>query len=482
MLNLIKKISIYVLCVIIMTTLFACIKSNSENLNLNEEKSVINLHSNLNIKEYEYDVLDLEEAYDEIAAITIDFDKETVPKGWESLIRDDGENIIIKSGGIYRLTGTLTNKRIWIEKGLGERTQLVLDGLNINTDKFSAIRVVDDVIAQIFLADGSENEINLSVEGNPKQDAITPTGIFSRNTLTFNGKGKLIINCKNNFASSVESDDKVIFIRGEYAFNTNGDSVKARNEAIFREGSFTINSGDDAIKVKNDVGGCVYLENANLNIKSGDKGIISDDQVLILGGNIYIDSVGESIGGKVINISGGNISLKSGDDAINSTDGNQNKKNNQTGVYTRISGGTLDIDATMDGIDSNGDLYLDGGHIFINGANNDNERIIDYNGIITCGSNLVFCGVGPGAKMQDFGEDTVENYLVIYFKEPMSASDLIRIFDEDGNQILIFSAKKDYKAALISLNELKTGKKYSVHTGDKIFEHVIVNGRNEIRE
>ena len=405
-----------------------------------------------------------------------------MPDGSEELIRDDGENIIIKSGGIYRLTGTLNNKRIWVEKGNGERVQLVLDGLKINTDKYSAIRVLDDVIAQIFLASGSENEINLTVEGNPKQDAITPTGIFSRNDLTFNGKGKLTINCDANSTSAIESDDKVIFIRGNYNLNSKGDSVKAKNEVVFREGDFKINAGDDAIKIKNDNGGRLYLENANLNIKSGDKGIISDDQVLILGGNVYIDSAGESIGGKTIDIYGGNISLKSGDDAINSTDGNQDKKSNQLGVYTRIAGGTLDIDAAMDGIDSNGDLYLESGHVFINGANNDNERIIDYNGKVICGKGLTFCGVGPSSKMQDFGDNSMENYLVIYFNESMKSSDMIRVFDENESQVLVFSPTKNYMAALIALDSLKTGKTYYINIGDKSFTKSIVEGRNEIKE
>ena len=484
-----RKVIPSIICVsFAIMLLVSCTKNTTESVNATETKATIDetvttpVSTTPDFKLFEYDLLDLEEAYDDMAALTIDFDKGTVPEGSEALIRDEGDNVMIKSGGIYRLTGTLTNKRIWIEEGIGERTQLVLDGLKINTDKYSPIRVVGNVIAQIFLADGSENEINLVVDGNPKQDAITPTGIFSRNALTFNGKGKLTINCNQNFASSVESDDKVIFIRGNYDFNTKGDAIKAKNEVVFREGNFTINAGDDAIKVKNDNGGCVYIENANLNIKSGDKGITSDDQVLILGGNAYIDSFGESIGGKVVNIFGGNISLKSGDDAINSTDKNQNKKSNQTGVFTRIAGGTLDIEATMDGIDSNGDLYLEGGNVFINGANNDNERIIDYNGIVTCGKELTFCGVGPGSKMQDFGDNAMENYIVIYFKEPMKSSDMIKIFDENDNQVLVFSPTKEYKAALIALNDLKTGKTYKITVGDKTFTKTIVDGRNEIRE
>ena len=120
-----------------------------------------------------------------------------------------------------------------------------------------------------------------------------------------------------------------------------------------------------------------FAENANITIESNDKGINSDSEVLIVGGNVNFDTKGECITGKVVNILGGKINLKSDDDAINSTDGDQNKKDNQIGVYTRIIGGELNIDSTMDGIDSNGDLYLEGGKVFISASESDNERIID---------------------------------------------------------------------------------------------------------
>ena len=480
-LKLLKNILVYFVICFTLMALFACKKDfKIEKSTDNEQEK--NIPSELNIVQFEYDILDLNEAYDDETIITIDFNKGTEPDGFESLVRDEGDNVIIKSGATYRFTGMLKNKRIWVEKGTNENVSLILDGLKIDTDKYSAIRVVDDVIAKIILSDGSENEINLSVQGNPKQDAIHPTCIFSRNALTFNGKGKLILNSNSNSISSIESDDKVVFIRGDYSFNAKGDSIKAKNAVVFREGNFSINSIDDAIKVKNNDGGFIYVDNATLNIKSGDKGIVSDDKVIVLGGNTYIDSAGESISGKTIDILGGNISLKSGDDAINSTDGDQNKKSNQVGVYTRIAGGTLDIDATMDGIDSNGDLHLEGGNIFINGAENDNERIIDYNGIVTCGNGLRFCGVGPGAKMQDFGDSTMENYLVVYFKDLMIPSDNIRITDENEENILVFSATKSYKAALIALKDIKEGNKYRLTAGNKTFDFTVIKGRNEIRE
>lgn len=434
---------------------------------------------NVGVKTFTYDALDLEPEYDSIAALTINFDEKTVPDGAEELISDDGENVIIKSGGIYVLKGTLNNKRIKIENGIGPRVQIVLDGVKINTDKESAISIADGCIAQIFLASGSENEINIKEVSGSKVEKMNGA-IYSKNEIAFNGKGKLIIN--NNFESSIESEDKITFISGDYKLNSKGDAIKAENEVIFRSGNFEINSGDDAIKVKSNKKGMLYIENANIDISSGDKGLTSDNDALIVGGTINVDAKGECITGKVINLLGGNINLKTSDDAINASDGKQDKKINQEGVYIRILGGDINIDSIMDGIDSNGDLYLEGGKVFISASENDNERIIDYNGKVECNIGFEMIGVGPGAKMQDLGSESKQNYIVVYYKDVMSANNNIELIDEGGNVILSYKPNKTYKAALITSTNLEEEENYKIISGDKELNVKIVKGKNEIVE
>jgi hypothetical protein len=41
----------------------------------------------------------------------------------------------------------------------------------------------------------------------------------------------------------------------------------------------------------------------------------------------------------------------------------------QEGVYLKISGGTLNVNSAGDGLDSNGDLIIEGGTIFVSGQN-----------------------------------------------------------------------------------------------------------------
>ena len=50
------------------------------------------------------------------------------------------------------------------------------------------------------------------------------------------------------------------------------------------------------------------------------------------------------------------------------------------GAYIQISGGVLRVNASGDGIDSNGDLTVSGGKTYLSGPVNSGNGILDYNG------------------------------------------------------------------------------------------------------
>lgn len=420
--------------------------------------------------------------YFDIPSYTLNFNDSTPYDDADGFISEDEENVVLKSGANYTLKGTLNNKRIRVVEGNMPEIFITLDGFNVKGSIDSLILIVDNCVASIELADKSSNVIAISdVDQSKYQDTYHNAAIFSRNLINFFGNGSLTIKTDNE--SSIESEDSVYFISGNYTFNTNGDAVRVKNEVSFKSGNYDITCGDDAIKAKSDTDGHIVVEDASMKINAGDKGFTSDGIVTVYGGDINIDSYGESISGKVVALLGGDINLKSGDDAINSTDGKQDKKSNQRGVYTKIANCNLYIDAVMDGIDSNGDLYLDSGKIFIDGADNNNERIIDYNGIVTYGNMLEFVGVGPSSKMQDLGEDENKNYIIVYYKDPMNvkkASDEIIVKDEDNNLIISHTTKKSYYAVMIASPLLIPGRKYIISTKGKTVEVMLEPGKNEI--
>ncbi len=132
-----------------------------------------------------------------------------------------------------------------------------------------------------------------------------------------------------------------------------------------------------------------------------------------------------------------------------------------------INGGTLKINADGDGIDSNGDLTINGGSIIVYGPENSGNSAIDYNGtgVITGGEILT---TGMSGRMADtFSEGSTQSYIVYYTTSTEDAGTSIEIVDADGNTIYEDDGtEKKFNMVIYSSDDLKTGNTYTVKVGD----------------
>ena len=104
----------------------------------------------------------------------------------------------------------------------------------------------------------------------------------------------------------------------------------------------------------------------------GDDGIHGTSVVQIDGGQFTV-SAAECIEGTYIRINDGTFDLSSWDDGINAA-----KKSNSYTPTVEINGGTINITMSAgdtDGIDSNGNIIVNGGTISVNG-----NSTFDYDG------------------------------------------------------------------------------------------------------
>ena len=154
-----------------------------------------------------------------------------------------------------------------------------------------------------------------------------------------------------------------------------------------------------------EVEAAVYSQNdltvdgdGTLNIVSpaGD-GIRSNDTLTIESGTFDIDS-DEGLESTVIIINGGDITIAATDDGINASE-----KSETLSPYLEINGGNISItmaDGDTDGIDSNGDITINGGVVSING-----QSPIDYDGTaVFNGGTLILNGVEVDEITNQFEE------------------------------------------------------------------------------
>ncbi len=426
-----------------------------------------------NVRRIEYDALDLDPNYDEISALNIDIsDEKSLEEDAKSIVRFIDGDIELLSGGVYVLKGDLNGGQIRIVDGFGERVHIILDNVNINTNKDCAILSESGARVLLRLADASINTIKSSSKSSTK---LSDSAIAIKNDLSFTGEGQL--NIEGNFDTGIRSDETITFISGTYHIDVPGDGVKSEKKVITKDGYFYINSGDEGFKVTDDEG-LFFIDNGEFYINAKGKGFSSDNEIIILSGKYDITSDKECLEGKNINIYNGVFELKSNDDAINASDGKQDKKINQSGVYLSICGGEIYIDSEKDGIDTNGNLYLDGGQIYITGPTDINERIIDYNGDVRC-KDVEMIAVGPSARMQDLGDEPLCNYIVAFFEEEMEPS-MIRLKSIDDDVILSCDVKKKFSAAILTSKKIEIGKTYILELGDKELNVNVEFPRTEI--
>ena len=118
----------------------------------------------------------------------------------------------------------------------------------------------------------------------------------------------------------------------------------------------------------------------------------------------------ESIKYKESDITEGEISVLASDDGINAAGGNDSSGFEgpggdqfaaTEGAYINIAGGTLHINASGDGVDSNGDITVSGGETYVSGPTNDGNGTLDYNGSATV-TGGIFAASGSSGMTENF--------------------------------------------------------------------------------
>ncbi len=243
-----------------------------------------------------------------------------------------------------------------------------------------------------------------------------------------------------------------------------GKGFKASGDLVILGGEFTLDTASDAIHADGDL--TVY--GGQLAITSGDDGLHADGNLTILDGTVQITQSVEGLEAEIILISGGNISVVSSDDGLNarSSTGEKETFDAQEGVEIRITGGVLTVNATGDGIDSNGDLVITGGTVTVSGPTMNANGAIDYNGnaVISGGTLIAACASGMAENLSD--TSTQPAFLVNLTGDGGE----VTVSDSAGDIIMTGTVEKSFGVLVISCADLAVGETYTVTAGENSAE------------
>ncbi len=447
--------------------------SDSEMVTYEDTTITVQLGENQK-KSVTYLAEDLDGSWDEASSTMIKLDNSGIQIDGDGIQTEDNR-VIIRQAGTYVVSGSMDDVQILIEAEKDSVVRLVLHGVEISNKTTAPIYSSEKCKVILTLADETRNIVTDSAEYQfSSADEDEPNApIFTRGDLSINGNGELEV--QGNFECGIRSKGNLLIGSGNITVTAAEDGMKGKDSIVIRDGIFHIVSGKDGLKSNNDEEadkGYIWIDGGEFTITAEDDGIQAETALMINDGTIDITDCQEALAGKSVDIFGGLIKAYAQDDGINSAgpaETEAEKMMDQEGVYTRIVGGNLWINALADGIDSNGDLYLEGGTLYLSGSTNEGNGIIDYNGTSILTGGTMFAS-GSAGMMQTFGKDPTQNYLVVYYPEKQEAGTLIQLLDADGKELGSFAPEKEFSAVIITSPELETGDTCQLVTGTETLD------------
>ncbi|MCM1185658.1 MAG: carbohydrate-binding domain-containing protein [Lachnoclostridium sp.] len=131
-----------------------------------------------------------------------------------------------------------------------------------------------------------------------------------------------------------------------------------------------------------------------------------------------------------------------------------------------INGGILHITAGGDGIDSNGNLAVTGGEVYVSGPSDNANSALDSDGssLITGG---VVVAAGSVAMAQNFGEDSTQGSMLVRLSTAASPGDTVILKDSSGKELLSYTPEKTYGCVVLSCPEIVQGETYTLTAGSQ---------------
>ena len=252
--------------------------------------------------------------------------------------------------------------------------------------------------------------------------------------------------------------------------------IKSVGSMLISNGTITVDSEDDAIHSDNSI----TVNGGTFEIASGDDAFHAEETLAISAGNINITQSYEGLEALNLAVSGGDIKLVASDDGLNAAGGTDSSgtaggrdgmfgggRGGMGGMSSSngtivISGGTLYVNSSGDGLDANGTLTITGGHTTVVGPTQGDTSTLDYDksGVITGGT---FIGTGGSGMAQSFSDS--EQGVIAINAGNQAAGTNITLQDKDGNTLISYSPELPFAVVILSSPDIISGETYTVMIG-----------------
>lgn len=426
-----------------------------------------------------------------------------------------GKDNVTVSGGVYTINALedgLKGKDSVLISGGSLNIQAGDDGIQSNNDKdqgLGNVRIEGGTVNVTAGGDGIKAETKLELLGD-SQITVTAQedGLHAQGTVELSETVTLTVDAQEDgvqagTALNVSGGTLNITTGGGAAnapahtedfgfpgwFDTNqtdeeeasAKGLKSDGDLLVSGGTITLDCMDDALHC---AGTMTVAGDAVIQAATGDDGLHSDDTLSITGGTISISQSYEGLEAVFINISGGDISLMASDDGLNAAGGSTADTDfdfmgpggegkaetlEEATYYVHITGGTLQVDAGGDGLDSNGALYIDGGEVYVSGPSDSMNGGLDYTTTGQVNGGIVVVA-GASGMAQNFDSSSSQASVMYTFDTTIAAGSQVTLTDSSGKELVSTTMAKSFNNVVISLPELTVGETYTLTCGTETAE------------
>ena len=451
----------------------------------------------------EFDSEDLDSSYNESECTKINLSGSGATVSGSGVTVENG-NITITSAGSYIISGTLTDGSIKVNCSEKGTVRLILNGASISSSSTAPVVVKEAKKVLVTLADGTTNIITDKTRQSVDDEDFS-SAVYSKADLVFNGSGTLNVNA--GYRNGIKSTDDLKVVSGTFNITSNEDGIIVKDLLGIKDGKFTIKSGSDGMKstyatdtskgnivitggefditASNDgvhCNGDILISGGNLTISSGDDGIHADDNLQVDGGTIDIKKCCEGLEGVQITLNDG-ISIVASDDGINAADGSSSSgmgmggfgggqnggfgggqaSSSDSSVLLTINGGNIFVNAGGDGLDSNGNIVMNGGNVTVLGPTSDGDTALDFDGAFTINGGVLMAFGSSG--MLETPTSAQNGCCIVTTLGTVSANSEFSLMDSSGNVIMSYTPTKNYASAIVYSSDIKNGSTYTVTAG-----------------
>lgn len=443
----------------------------------------------------EFDSEDLDSSYNESECTKINLSGSGATVSGSGVTVENG-NITITSAGSYIISGTLTDGSIKVNCSEKGTVRLILNGASISSSSTAPVVVEEAKKVLVTLANGTTNTITDKTRQSVDDEDFS-SAVYSKADLVFNGSGTLNVNA--GYRNGIKSTDDLKVVSGTFNITSNEDGIIGKDFLGIKDGKFTIKSGSDGMKstdtdtskgnivitggefditASNDGvhgNGDILISGGNLTISSGDDGVHADDNLQVDGGTIDIKKCCEGLEGVQIILNDGDISIVASDDGINAADGSSSSSmgmggfgggqasSSDSSVLLTINGGNIFVNASGDGLDSNGNIVMNGGNVTVLGPTSDGDTALDFDGAFTINGGVLMAFGSSG--MLETPTSAQNGCCIVTTLGTVSANSAFSLMDSSGNVIMSYIPTKNYASAIVYSSDIKSGSTYTVTAG-----------------